>query len=439
MKSSGNPFVNTALVVLVIGSMIFSLAVADSPAPPHNFLGTMTVDGSPAPVGSQIKAMVGSQDVTGNRTDPVTFLTESLGSYGIGIDPNLEADCENGEIVTFKVKVPSGGFRDANEQYECLRGQVTNLPLTVGNGGPECTEGDTRSCPNQQGVCDGSFETCTSGGYWPGCDYSSLPDYEETEASCDGLDNDCDGVVDGMARDCSVDHLGICAVGTETCTAGIWGGCPESQTETCNGLDDDCDGDLDGSEGLFQECGTSDVGACQYGTQQCQDDGSWGACDGNIDPVPEVCTNEADDDCDGFTDCLDGDCSEHPSCVVPEYCLEITGLAVLDVNFAPAASIMPGTMYNIEMTTENSCQGDVESMQVVQVSTGGTPVNLGTVRSTILAEDTSVITVGFVLPSDTVSGTGFTADAYNWNHWITQDPGTWEALSEPASAGFQAA
>ncbi len=61
-----------------------------------------------------------------------------------------------------------------------------------------CTDGETRACPQQVGVCAGSFETCV-GGAWPGCDYG--PDYQTQEASCDSLDNDCDGVVDDVDLD----------------------------------------------------------------------------------------------------------------------------------------------------------------------------------------------------------------------------------------------
>ena len=38
---------------------------------------------------------------------------------------------------------------------------------------------------------------------WPGCDYSTIPGYQNTEANCaDGLDNDCDGSADRQDSDC---------------------------------------------------------------------------------------------------------------------------------------------------------------------------------------------------------------------------------------------
>lgn len=81
------------------------------------------------------------------------------------------------------------------------------VTVTV-EGAVACTDGETRLCPLQDGVCAGSEETCT-GDVWPGCDYSVLVGYEEPEASCDDqLDNDCDGRVDYV--DWDGDGFGIC-------------------------------------------------------------------------------------------------------------------------------------------------------------------------------------------------------------------------------------
>jgi hypothetical protein len=145
------------------------------------------------------------------------------------------------------------------------------------------------------------------------------------EGCGDGLDGDCDGIVDegcacipGEESSCFRGALaqrgvGACVDGTMRCTDGLefgtWGACEGDvapSDEVCDGAraDEDCDGavnegcDCDPSPGPVP-CGT-DVGACAPGTQTCEA-GRLGACTGAIGPSAETC-NAIDDDCDGTTD-----------------------------------------------------------------------------------------------------------------------------------------
>lgn len=54
---------------------------------------------------------------------------------------------------------------------------------------------------------------------------------------------------------------------------------------------------------------TLGVGICKAGTRTCKDDGSWGACLGQVKPLSETCDTPVDDDCDGATN------EEGASCV----------------------------------------------------------------------------------------------------------------------------
>jgi hypothetical protein len=72
-----------------------------------------------------------------------------------------------------------------------------------------------------------------------------------TAETCDNLDNDCDGSIDGLTQ-ATTCGLGECSgnTGEETCTAGVWGGdtCDPlagATAETCDGLDNNCDGTAD--------------------------------------------------------------------------------------------------------------------------------------------------------------------------------------------------
>ncbi len=169
-------------------------------------------------------------------------------------------------------------------------------------------------CPTF-GVCEGLTPRCEAG-QW----VCPFPDEYEPgeEVSCDDLDNDCDGTTDELVegcgcvnqerRDCGVDQ-GRCSPGIQFCWLGQWSDCSglDPEPETCNGQDDDCDGVTD--EGLpgcecspwtRERCGP-DQGRCYPGWRWCQEDGTWGPCEGGRGPTPEICDGW-DDDCDGLTD-----------------------------------------------------------------------------------------------------------------------------------------
>ncbi|MDI7270098.1 MAG: MopE-related protein, partial [Myxococcota bacterium] len=75
-------------------------------------------------------------------------------------------------------------------------------------------------------------------------------------------------------------------------------------TETCNGRDDDCDGVIDDSPTLTITCTPPPLGICTAGTPACV--GGVQVCAGEVPGVPETC-NGRDDDCDTLTDAADPD------------------------------------------------------------------------------------------------------------------------------------
>jgi hypothetical protein len=202
----------------------------------------------------------------------------------------------------------------------------------------ECTDGATRACGGAAGECRAGSQTCAEG-HWGDCTGAVMPTAEtcngkdddcngvndDTGASemCNGVDDDCDGHVDeglGVGDACVVgvgacrrEGLQICdPAGTGLVVCSVTAGQPGA--EACDGLDNDCNGLVDDAaggcscnEGATQLCG-SDVGECRRGLQTCTD-GHFGACEGQTGPAAETC-NGRDDDCDGTVDNRAGDACE---------------------------------------------------------------------------------------------------------------------------------
>ena len=120
--------------------------------------------------------------------------------------------------------------------------------------GDQCVPGSTMTCGSNIGSCEYGLQTCNADGTWGVCASAVYP----TAEICDGLDNDCNGIVDdgvgcqclpGSIRVCG-SNVGECRSGRQTCGAdGVWAsvctGAKSPRPEVCDGLDNNCDGVID--------------------------------------------------------------------------------------------------------------------------------------------------------------------------------------------------
>jgi Putative metal-binding motif len=280
--------------------------------------------------------------------------------------------CQGGQRVCVQTVFPTqeicngldddcNGTVDDHLEQGCYDGPASTYatdPACQQNADPTLRNNPANPACRTMGLCSKGVRTCqqnADGSYgYSTCQGQVLPASEV----CNGLDDDCNGVVDDLAdQACYLGPTdtvnpqtgvpyGACKAGTQHCAGGNWGTCRVCTTETpgtpaytqcqilpvanpCSapeagnsGLDLDCNNQLDvcGScvNGTSRACytgptGTQGVGMCKAGQQTCVA-GGWGPCrtcnandlaqptlpaDCQIVPSPEVCQDGLDQGCHG--------------------------------------------------------------------------------------------------------------------------------------------
>ena len=191
---------------------------------------------------------------------------------------------------------------------------VLNTLFNLGFG---CADPNTVCNTGKLGICaTGHLKCAPSGGFQ--CVQDNLP---VPEICGNGLDDDCDGVVDNGCTPT------VCNPGdTRPCFAGASGCTDNGSTFTCLGATAGC---VDNHNGTFT-CASSGAAICRLGHETCSASGVWGACSGEVHPGPEVC-NGKDDNCNGATD-------EGSNCYPGYACTNgvcLPGVCGVEVNVCP--------------------------------------------------------------------------------------------------------
>lgn len=240
------------------------------------------------------------------------------------------------------------GYADADKQTgngcECM---VTNSGVELCDGADNDCDGvidngfdlqsDVKNCGKCGVVCsaasaDSSCQAgacafaCKAGHYdankkpSDGCEYVCTPTADPTEI-CDGLDNDCNGQIDGedlglsytpADRTCYSSAAGSCQTGLTTCVAAklVCVGAGPPSEEVCDGRDNNCNGTVDEADpNLGKTCYAPGASGCDAGGT-CKGECKRGAytctkaalvCGGMVIPQVEICDGK-DNDCDGVVD-----------------------------------------------------------------------------------------------------------------------------------------
>jgi hypothetical protein len=185
----------------------------------------------------------------------------------IHIDPyncgacDIECDAQNGDTCIEGICVCGTTGALCSNETRCWSGRCIER-----SPGPKCEDSCERpaeSCIDGHCVQVCEFDAECSNGYI--CVGGSCSFVDCVPEVCDGIDNDCDGIIDGTTAgplaqfcydDLSEEMMSLrlpCTRGVRACSAGRWTECvgavapiSENGLLSCDGIDNDCDGCIDG-------------------------------------------------------------------------------------------------------------------------------------------------------------------------------------------------
>ena len=227
------------------------------------------------------------------------------GYFG-GVNPGLPTDCDDNDPLTY----PGAPELCDGLDNDCDNAVPANEGDANGNGILDCNEAGPDA--DLDGYIDGSVPGGTD------CNDNDAQTYPGAPEQCDGMDNDCDGVIPANEFDTNGNGILDCNENVDNDGDGYLSfpgpDCDDNDpmtypgaSEICDGLDNDCNGallsietDADG-DGFFVcngDCDDSNSTTSPAATEIC--DGMDNNCDAFIPP------NEGDANGNGILDCNEG-------------------------------------------------------------------------------------------------------------------------------------
>ena len=303
--------------------------------------------------GRKMKALFGGKNMSSKLillSIGVVFLAACGGGGGGSSKTTFYKDADGDgyfDGVTEEATSPSEGFRPLDELLSVDLLDCNDNDAEIKPGSIEICDGLDNDCNDeiddgltapfallQEGVCSGAVQVCSGVSGWEEPDYGVYSVYYQlVEDSCDGLDNDCDGLADNdLAAPAAAMQEGVCSGAVQVCSGvsgweepdyGVYSVYYQLVEDSCDGLDNDCDGLADND--LAAPAATMQDGVCAGALQVCGGVSGWEepdyysysiyyaatelVCDGLDNDCDALTFDEFDADGDGVSTC-DGDCDD---------------------------------------------------------------------------------------------------------------------------------
>ena len=297
-----------------------------------------------------------------------------------GIDNDCDGDTDEGDAApsTWYADLDGDGSGDAGSSIEACE-----EPSMYVSNDDDCDDADPGSSADGTEICDGLDNDCDGtadedatdmttwyadldGDGWgdetdsveaceqPSQYVSNAADCDDMDSSvgsggteiCDGVDNDCDGTVDGgdatdaatWYEDADGDGYGAGHTGFADCDPGSGyttsdGDCDDGSAdvnpdvdEICNGIDDDCDGLVDADDAsvtdadiYFDDADGDGWGDDSTATTSCEELSGMVTAANDCDDTDADTNPAADETCDDEDDDCDGDIDENAIDVLTWY------------------------------------------------------------------------------------------------------------------------